>query len=394
MNYELESKVRHLLELKQEGTWWDFKKEWYSNTPEKKADLLHDIICMANNVSGKNGLIIIGVENSTYNLVGVSNDPNSKTTQNLVDFLRDKKFNGDVYPTVWVETIFLKTTPLDIILIQSDRNVPYVLKEKYQKVNPHNVYIRVQDTNTPTNRSANYTDQEKLWKRHFGLDLNPLARVTLYMDDVNNWTKSETGHLFPIRYYYNDFPEFIFECEVDTELTGYEAYLSNQSDKRPHFGSFNLYYHQTLLSSYQTVSLDGGRATVPVPDQIFTNIPMESNNPYGLHYRLQFYEIGSTRWSIFQNVLRDPRESDEIDARRKLLELILVFNSRTERLEFTEYLSHIFNKSELEKYPKAFLREVVEIEDKVQQEYKFLRYCHDKLKEFRKKNNYITPICY
>ena len=34
--------IRELISLKQEGPYWDFKREWYSQ--DKKADLLHDII--------------------------------------------------------------------------------------------------------------------------------------------------------------------------------------------------------------------------------------------------------------------------------------------------------------------------------------------------------------
>ena len=33
--------IRELISLKQEGPYWDFKREWYSQ--DKKADLLHDI---------------------------------------------------------------------------------------------------------------------------------------------------------------------------------------------------------------------------------------------------------------------------------------------------------------------------------------------------------------
>lgn len=37
-----------LISLKQEGAYWDFKKEWYEEG--KQPDLLHDIICMSNNL--------------------------------------------------------------------------------------------------------------------------------------------------------------------------------------------------------------------------------------------------------------------------------------------------------------------------------------------------------
>lgn len=50
--------VANLASLKREGIYWDFKREWHDN----KADLLHDIICMANNPAETTGLLIIGVD--------------------------------------------------------------------------------------------------------------------------------------------------------------------------------------------------------------------------------------------------------------------------------------------------------------------------------------------
>ena len=43
----LREEILQLIALRQEGEYWDFKKEWY----KRKPDLLHDIICMANNLS-------------------------------------------------------------------------------------------------------------------------------------------------------------------------------------------------------------------------------------------------------------------------------------------------------------------------------------------------------
>ena len=54
------SEILDLILLKQEGSYWDFKREWYFQ--DKKADLLHDIICMANNLSNRDAYIIVGVD--------------------------------------------------------------------------------------------------------------------------------------------------------------------------------------------------------------------------------------------------------------------------------------------------------------------------------------------
>lgn len=64
--------ILQLISLRQEGDYWDFKKEWYTNKP----DLLHDIICMANNLSNHDGLVFIGVdEEMDYAIFDITNDP-------------------------------------------------------------------------------------------------------------------------------------------------------------------------------------------------------------------------------------------------------------------------------------------------------------------------------
>ena len=52
------TEIFQLVSLKQEGGYWDFKKQWH----EKKSDLLHDIICMANNLHNRAAYIIIGID--------------------------------------------------------------------------------------------------------------------------------------------------------------------------------------------------------------------------------------------------------------------------------------------------------------------------------------------
>ena len=50
--------IKELISLKQEGEYWDFKREWH----KKNSDLLHDIICFANNLVNRDCFIIIGVD--------------------------------------------------------------------------------------------------------------------------------------------------------------------------------------------------------------------------------------------------------------------------------------------------------------------------------------------
>lgn len=57
-NSKLSDRILSLNETKKEDDYWDFKQYHYHN----KADLLLDIICIANNRSNQNGYIICGIQ--------------------------------------------------------------------------------------------------------------------------------------------------------------------------------------------------------------------------------------------------------------------------------------------------------------------------------------------
>ena len=95
------------------------KKEWHIN----KADLLHDIICMANNPSLHDGFTVIGINEETdFSVCDVVNDPNRRKTQDMVTFLRDKKFAGGIRPTVYVQSLSIAQKTIDVIMVQNEQN--------------------------------------------------------------------------------------------------------------------------------------------------------------------------------------------------------------------------------------------------------------------------------
>jgi hypothetical protein len=137
--------VSKLIFLKQEGAYWDFKCKWYDS--EHNMDLLHDIICMANSLDNRDAYIIIGVdEENDCSVKDISCDPNRKNTQKIVDFLKDKKFAGDIRPIVYVVSMNFDGAFIDVIVIQNSSNTPFYLKEKYKGVFANHIYTRIQDT--------------------------------------------------------------------------------------------------------------------------------------------------------------------------------------------------------------------------------------------------------
>lgn len=324
------SEILELVLLKQEGSYWDFKREWYS--PDKKADLLHDIICMANNLSNRDAYIIIGVdEENDYSFSSVKFDPNRKNTQQLVDFIREKHFAGGVRPIISVENIFLSKNEIDVIVVHNSDVTPFFLTEKYQSVMPNNIYTRVMDSNTPKNKSADLPHIEMLWKKRFGLLSLPLERMLIYLRSSELWDLSPSG--FEEKMYYRFSPEFTIETVMDDSRNGYQYYLFNQPDIHPIWYDINLYYHQTMLASLEGLSLDGGRYFTPSP-----KIDGVSLTQY-YHWDISFkYFIKNSIEYIVHKFYYHSDGSDERIAHDRFLKCILVFETNYEKECFKEYL--------------------------------------------------------
>lgn len=323
-----ETEVRQLIGLQQEGEYWDFKKEWHQN----KADLLHDIICMANNLSNKDGLIIIGVdEENDYSICDVINDPNRRKTQDIVSFLREKKFAGGIRPTAYVQPVTLWKKTIDIIVIRNDRNTPYYLTEQYQGVFANNIYARIMDTNTPKNASADINIIEKLWKKRFGIDATALDRALLFLQKPYDWVDSNNGKKF-----YKYAPEFTLEdIQAEDGRDGYEFYLFNQCDSRPRWYDINIYHHQTLLYSLGGVALDGGRCFTSTPRTDGLSLYKDSYHHWDVSYK--YFIKDSIEYTIHQFYITDNMD-EELTARQRFLECVLIFETEFERTKFNAFV--------------------------------------------------------
>lgn len=115
----LKNLIEELIAANREDDWWDFKQCHHQN----KADLLHDIICLANNRANRDAYLIFGVEDKTYNIIGVENDSDRRNQQGIVDFLRSKSFAGQVRPRVEVRTISINDHELDVFIVKNSTDV-------------------------------------------------------------------------------------------------------------------------------------------------------------------------------------------------------------------------------------------------------------------------------
>lgn len=322
--------ILELISLKQEGSYWDFKKEWYE--VGKQADLLHDIICMANNLENRDAYIIIGIdEENEYRVNDMTNADNRKSTQMLVDFMRNKKFAGGIRPRVMVEIMQLETGIIDIIVIKNGYSTPYVLEESYQGVNANNIYTRVMDSNTPKNKTAEISHIEYLWKKRFRLLTTPLEQVFYYFLNKEDWLDVPDDSSI-IRQYYKYAPEYIIEyCRCD-DRDGYEYYLFSQTDSRPRWYNIYVKYHQTTLFSTIGIGLDGDRyfTNVPCTDFLFDDWRHEGSVSFK-------YYIKGTKEMILHDFFFDYDNHEAVYARERFEECILIFSSDAEKFNFKEY---------------------------------------------------------
>lgn len=247
--------VESLAELKREGAYWDFKREWH----ESKANLLHDIICMANNPTGETGMLIIGVDEDKGFMPtgGPECLGQRRNTQSIVELLRSKHW-ADGMPRARVATLNVGDSCIDVLLIgHDDESVPYYLTSDYTDgkatVRAGTIYARDSDSNTPKNGTAVPLAVERLWRRHFGLDKTPLERLPQLLKEPAKW-----AHTLPVLardeencgycYCHIEHPEFTFvrRPEEDWDRVEYFMLVSPFFDE-PDWWTGYFYYHQTLI---------------------------------------------------------------------------------------------------------------------------------------------------
>ena len=343
-----EDEIRGLIALKYEGSFWDFKRCWHSS----KADLLHDIICMANNIDHRDAFIIIGVDEADdFSICDVCTDVSRKNTQNIIDFLSHASFAGDIRPTVNVKTISINGSQIDIIIVRSDNNTPYYLSDSYSKgdgvVYANNIYTRIQDTNTPKTKSADIRHVEKLWRKRFGLDLSVKEKYLLLLDQVEEWDL----HFGDCRAsFHKSFPEFTIQVEDIDDREGWEPQSPFYPDPKMYFTPMKLMYHSTPIFETGVISCDGGRLYLPYADESTLGVELENDklsmNSWGkggLHY--YYYDLTRVAGKLF-NLLTEGRL--DFHSRGGFgVNLYLIFINDMEHDSFRDFAHANYNKVDI-----------------------------------------------
>ena len=304
MEYDdLKNEILELIERHTEGEYWDFKQQWHSNN----VDLIHDIICMANSLANRDCYIIIGVEDETYNVLGVSGEKR-KNQQNVINLLQQRpSWAGGYVPEVYVKTISIEDKEIDIVVIKQSDNTPFYLLEDYKKegqpIFKGAIYTRKGDTNTPKTETADLYDTELLWKRRFGLLYNPSQRAKFYLRDLDNWELVESEKINPDYTIYlayenrNNTDDLIKNPNVFSKnnmgvLCFYLFAFCNMS-YHPHFFDNNkivLYYKNIPLFSSNVECIDEGR-TIMVPPELWNDAYYIKDDFRYLMLEFSFYHL-------------------------------------------------------------------------------------------------------
>lgn len=321
--------IKGLIASKREDDYWDFKQEHHAN----KTDLIHDIICLANNRSCKDAYIIFGVlDEPKGDICGIEQDENRRTQQQIIDLLQSPKLKWayGVYPSVELRTLHLGEREIDVLIIKSTLDVPYYLTDDYsytleggksRVIRANHIYTRVCDTNTPIDKSAAPHQVEALWRRRFGMDLLPLEQAKRKLMQRKEWESYEDDNTGEEVYYNKFSPEYTVRIRIIDRPEYPPFYSYVQYNESTGFYMLYVMYHSTVLAKMEMVALDSGRYATPSPDISFIHSEKDPTIPV---YEYRYFLRNSIEYCV-QQFLYDPDNSENVYAKRRFDEVVLYF---------------------------------------------------------------------
>jgi hypothetical protein len=347
-NDQLDEIVRELFYLGVEGEYWDFKEKPYffegqskEEKNKKKNDLLHDIICMANNLSNRDAYIIMGIQDKPVKITGVKQFSKKWTQENYQDFLQNLTWAGDMIPTVEFRTI--NNGDLDVLIIKKSNRVPFYITKKYSKVRENRIYVRKGSKNTAIDSQAEISDIEKLFEYRFGLTPFPKERVINYITDHDHWIEMK-GNYETRSWYYEKFPEYTMELVDDPQNDELKApvYALIQFNARTTWQILRLKYHQTILLEFSSHYIDEYRGISVQPKYNFLKLSDRMND---IKFPSMYYYYLSNSVEIKLMYLLKELMQHDGEAWRRHLSLIPVFDDDEERNIIEKYVEE--NKAEI-----------------------------------------------
>ncbi len=107
------AEIVDMIRSRKEDYYYDFKQIPHGNNE----DLLHDILCLSNNIKNRDAYLILGVKDD-YSVIGVDKEWKSN---NIFDFIRTQQFAGDHIPEIEVKDLFYKYMRIVVIKCKSSK---------------------------------------------------------------------------------------------------------------------------------------------------------------------------------------------------------------------------------------------------------------------------------
>ncbi len=319
----VEERVSQLIIQKCEGAYWDFKQEWHLNLSR----LLHDILCMANNLLDEDSYIIIGVQDDGT-ICGINDDDSNRKTQaKLINWLSQIEFAGDRPDVQVYQDIDCDSKKIDVIVISQKNNGPYYLKERYQEVSPNNIYTRVGDTNTPINESATFFQVETLWRKRFGILNSVQEKAVKYIYDLSNWEFIDSNGTEDAVWYYKGDPAYTITTKENSDVESTKAI-----DSRYYYLCvfINIAYHpgmgfEDVTLRYNTLRLFEG--SISMIDECRTKVID------GFGYLIK----GTLHHGIYEFVFANMCGNYSDEAKEQIERVVPIYKNIEEQHQFEEY---------------------------------------------------------
>lgn len=246
-----------------ECEWLDFKQEHHAN----KADLVHDVLCLANAEHGGDRYLLFGIRDTDHVTVGVEADSNRRRAPDVINLFQSLRLNQ--IPVMKLVTVQYEGHDVDLLTIEDMPEKPYFMLQEYsdgrERIRAGAVYLRVGENNTPKDRTADDVRVERMYRERFGIDRSPLERARTYLRDTDRWERDyadENRQFFR----YEPFPEFTFMEAREENDRFDEPWVRVFPDNTASRDMYYLKYHGTVLATICLVWCDGGRYVTVMPN--------------------------------------------------------------------------------------------------------------------------------
>lgn len=251
-----------------ESEFLDFKQTFHSNN----ADLIHDILCMANSSHEGNRYLVFGISDNKE-IIGID-EQEVILSHNLYDLF--KNINLNRIPKIELRSTLINDKTIFFIEIHDLPNKPYFLLKDYhfqgRQVRAGVIYTRTGNTNTSISSTALDHEIEKMYLERLGLNKSPMERFERYLANTHEWVcrdpdRPTKDRIKELVFHYKPFPEFTIHMDYFGKISPFEWELEFEGELSQYL--LRLKFHTTELERFSVLRDDWANYQTVVPEMIF-----------------------------------------------------------------------------------------------------------------------------